>query len=228
MTDTSGSRPAARAARKLSVLLALPALLAACGSTDKEEAESPPVLAFAVAPIRLVAGTDTLTLVAELAENDQQRALGLMERRHLADSAGMLFLYPADTSADAGYWMFRTRIPLDIAYVDSTGVIRSIQHMVPCPTDLAAGCPTYPPGVRYRAALEVNAGYLARHKLGLGARVILADTSRKADAHGEDRVPPQSEAARWRRTLALRSERLQTLETGSAGMAEYVSSTPRS
>ncbi len=154
VTDTSGSRPAARAARKLSVLLALPALLAACGSTDKEEAESPPVLAFAVAPIRLVAGTDTLTLVAELAENDQQRALGLMERRHLADSAGMLFLYPADTSADAGYWMFRTRIPLDIAYVEVSDVSagRALSRRargecwIPCAPQARAGRTSHPGG----------------------------------------------------------------------------------
>lgn len=77
--------------------------------------------------------------------------------------------------------MFRTRIPLDIAFVDSLGTVRAVQHMVPCPSTLAQGCPTYEPGAPYRAALEVNAGYLARHGIGVGSRIVLADTSARSD-----------------------------------------------
>jgi uncharacterized protein len=145
---------------------------------EKGEADPPPALPFASARVHLIAGADTVRLLAELAESQDQHTLGLMERHHLADSAGMLFLYPDEQPASAGYWMFRTRIPLDIAFLDSVGTIRSIQHMVPCPTDFAQGCPSYPPGVSYRAALEVNAGYFAQHKLDLGSRVVLGDTGR--------------------------------------------------
>jgi uncharacterized membrane protein (UPF0127 family) len=74
--------------------------------------------------------------------------------------------------------MFRTRIPLDIAFLDSLGVIRAIVNMVPCTATIVAGCPTYPPTVPYRAALEVNAGYFTRHRMAVGSRVILSDTSR--------------------------------------------------
>ena len=116
-------------------------------------------------------------MLAELATTPDQQTLGLMERQHLADTAGMLFPYTHDQPADAGFWMFRTRIPLDIAFMDSTGTIRAVQHMVPCPTSLAQGCPTYEPGTAYRAALEVNAGYLARNRVALGARMILAYTT---------------------------------------------------
>jgi uncharacterized membrane protein (UPF0127 family) len=131
--------------------------------------------------MRLIAGSDTLRLLTELASRPDQQTLGLMERRHLADTAGMLFLYPGDQPASAGFWMFRTRIPLDIAFMDSSGTIRAIEHMVPCPTTLAQGCPSYAPGVPYRAALEVNAGYFARHTVTLGAKVTLADTTRHAN-----------------------------------------------
>ena len=102
-----------------------------------------------------------------------------MERHHLADTAGMLFIYPSEQPASAAFWMFRTRIPLDIAFVDSLGAIRAILHMVPCTASFAETCPTYPPGVPYRAALEVNPGYFARNKLVLGGRIILGDTSRR-------------------------------------------------
>lgn len=169
-----------RRAESAVCLLALLAVMSACGSRESTDSDAVAVLPFAIAPMRLVARADTIHLATELAESPDQQSLGLMERRHLADTAGMLFLYESDQPASAAFWMFRTRIPLDIAFVDSLGVVRAIRHMVPCLTDFAAGCPTYPPGVPYRAALEVNAGFLARHKLELGSRIILADTSRRA------------------------------------------------
>jgi len=159
--------------------MALLSAVLACSSRDKPEVDTGSVLPFASASMRLVAGADTIPLRVELAERPEQRQLGLMERRQLADTAGMLFIYSSNQPSTAGFWMFRTRIPLDIAFVDSAGVVRSIQHMVPCPTDMPEGCPTYQPGVPYRAALEVNAGALARHNIGLGSRIVLADTARR-------------------------------------------------
>lgn len=159
------------------LLLAMLSLALACNGEPPPEADEPPVLAFDTARVRLVAGVETTHVLVELAKSDEQHRLGLMERRHLADTAGMLFLYPADQPATAGFWMFRTRIPLDIAFVDSSGTIRAIKHMVPCTATLVEGCPSYPPNVPYRAALEMNAGYFARHKLAPGGRVVLTDTS---------------------------------------------------
>ncbi len=153
------------------------ALCATACNAEPQDAGDTSVLPFSVARVRLLTGADTTYLRAELAKTSEQHTLGLMERQHLADSAGMLFLYSSDQPASAGYWMFRTRIPLDIAYLDSLGVIAAIVHMTPCTTTLAAGCPSYPPGVPYRAALEVNAGYFAQHKMANGTRLILSDTS---------------------------------------------------
>ena len=151
---------------------------------ESAAADAAPVLPFASAQLRLVTGADTVRLLAELAESPDQHSLGLMERHHLADTAGMLFIYPSEQPATAAFWMFRTRIPLDIAFVDSVGVIRAILHMVPCPSTFAQACPTYPPGVPYRAALEANAGYFARQKLALGSQIVLGDTSRRVNATG--------------------------------------------
>jgi len=128
-------------------------------------------MAFETTLVHLTAGKDTFTILAEVARSAEQRTMGLMERRSLPDSAGMLFLYTDDQPGTAGFWMFRTRIPLQIAYADSAGSIVSVREMVPCDAQLAAGCPTYEPGKSYRMALEVNAGALSRRGLGVGSRL---------------------------------------------------------
>lgn len=163
------------------VFLMLGAAFLACRGESDADADSTaaPLMAFDTAHVRLVSKADTIPLVVELARTTSQKTMGLMERTQLPENAGMLFLYDGDQPGSAGYWMFRTKIPLDIAFIDAGGVIRAIRNMVPCTTATAAQCPTYNPDVPYRATLEVNAGFFAKKKVGLGDRVILADTLRK-------------------------------------------------
>jgi len=133
------------------------------------------VMSFDTAHVRLASPRDTMRLTLQLAVSDAQKAMGLMERKHLADTAGMLFVYDSTQPPNAGFWMYRTRIPLDIAFLDSTGVIRAVRSMTPCPTTIAQGCPSYTPDVPYRYALEVNAGFFARHALAVGHSLVLRD-----------------------------------------------------
>ncbi|HXT18916.1 MAG TPA: DUF192 domain-containing protein [Gemmatimonadaceae bacterium] len=135
------------------------------------------VVTYDSTTIRLTTGRDTLPLRVQLAMSDTQHTMGLMQRHHLDENAGMLFAFDSTQSADAGFWMFRTLLPLDIAYIDSAGVIRAIRAMTPCTAMLIQGCPPYPPGVPYRYALEVNGGYFQRHNLGVGALVLIPDLS---------------------------------------------------
>src|SRR5581483_835712 len=100
----------------------------------------------------------------------------------LDENAGMLFVYPTTQPNTAAFWMYRTRIPLDIAYIDSTGAIGNIVVMEPCTAVLAQGCPSYPARVAFRAALEVNKGYFARHQVATGDHVLLGDTSHVVDS----------------------------------------------
>jgi uncharacterized membrane protein (UPF0127 family) len=146
-------------------------MLLSCSRSDADIVEGSSVMAFDTTLVHLTAGKDTLTILAEVARTAEQKTMGLMERRSLSDTAGMLFVYANDQPATAGFWMFRTRIPLEIAYADSGGRVVSVRHMVPCDAQLAAGCPTYEPGHAYRMALEVNAGMLSRRKLGVGSRL---------------------------------------------------------
>ena len=151
-------------------LLLLP--LAACGEDEAPAGAAPLAVEFRSSPVLLFTERDTIRLSAEIAEEPSQHSMGLMERTSLPDSAGMLFLFPQQRPADAGFWMFRTRIPLDIAFMDSTGTIVAVRTMEPCASPEPQWCQTYAPGVPYRSALEVNGGFLARVGAKVGDRVM--------------------------------------------------------
>ena len=147
------------------------------GAVKDDPAAYANLLPYDTANVRIASSSDTTRLTVELADTQEKQTLGLMERRTLPETGGMLFLYATDQPETSAFWMFRTRIPLDIAFVDSAGVIRSIKAMQPCQSDVSQSCPDYQAGARYRAALEVNAGFFQRHKLGIGDRVFLEDTT---------------------------------------------------
>jgi uncharacterized membrane protein (UPF0127 family) len=158
--------------------LAIASIVAGCGSDDPlDDSAYNDIVDFDTAHVRLVGSgpSDTFRLTVELAVSGGQKTMGLMERRRLADSTGMLFVYDSVQPKDAGFWMYRTRIPLDIAFLDSAGVIRAIKTMVPCETAIPEGCPIYAPGVPYRYALEVNQGFFARSKLTVGDSVTVQE-----------------------------------------------------
>lgn len=148
-------------------------LLIACGEKPLYSGDEH-ILPLDSVDVRIASGRDTVVVRVELAVTSDQRTLGLMERRRLSPNAGMLFVYDSTQAADAGFWMYRTRIPLDIAFIDSTGSITVILGMVPCETTVPEGCPTYPPRVPYRFALEVNAGFFQAHAITVGAKLILS------------------------------------------------------
>jgi uncharacterized protein len=157
------------------VLAAALAVVTSAAGCDRPEADARvdggSVMSFEAGRVLLVTGTDTVTVHAQIARTGEQKTMGLMERTSLAPDSGMLFVYEADQPPTAGFWMFRTRIPLDIAFADSTGRIVAIRTMQPCTATLAAGCPSYEPGAPYRYALEVNAGFFARRGVGVGSRL---------------------------------------------------------
>lgn len=162
------------------LLIAL-AALAACGESAPAYV-SPVEFDTARAVIRTPSG-DSVPLLLEVARSERQHQFGLMARPGLDPMSGMVFLYPADQPDSAGFWMWRTRMPLDIAFMDSAGVILTTFTMQPCSTDMyadvcmreAAG---YVPGVPYRSALEVNAGFFAKHAVAKGARLEIAAPAR--------------------------------------------------
>lgn len=107
----------------------------------------------------------------EIADDDAERARGLMFREELAPGSGMLFIH--DRQEPLAYWMKNTKIPLDILYFDDARKLVSKRVDVP-PCTLGDRCPNYPSDVPARYVLELNAGEAARLKLQDGAELKLS------------------------------------------------------
>lgn len=102
-------------------------------------------------------------LTAEVAHTDPARMQGLMHRRILPESRGMLFVFPG--VAVHAMWMMNTHIPLSVAFLDERGVIINVEDMKPHTQDThAAAKPA-------KYALEMNLGWFARRGIKPGARV---------------------------------------------------------
>lgn len=104
--------------------------------------------------------------VVEVADDDAERARGLMFRDSLAEGHGMLFIH--DREERQAYWMKNTRIPLDILYFDASLQLVTQQRNVP-PCSAGDRCPPYPSRAPALYVLELNAGEARRLDLKDGA-----------------------------------------------------------
>lgn len=100
------------------------------------------------------------TFQVEVVREEADRNRGLMYRRSMAESHGMLFDY--DPPQVVGFWMKNTYIPLDIIFIGPDGrIIRIAEQTVPFSLE------HIPSGGVTRGVLEINGG-LSR-KLGIRA-----------------------------------------------------------
>ena len=100
---------------------------------------------------------------AEVAQTDEQRAIGLMHRPTMPANNGMLFVF--DQPQPQCFWMKNTLLPLSIAFVADDGTIVNIEEMKPQTLD--SHCSAKP--VRY--ALEMNTGWFAKKGIKPGTKV---------------------------------------------------------
>ncbi|MGV3552709.1 DUF192 domain-containing protein [Rhizobium sp.] len=100
----------------------------------------------------------THVITVEVAANSEQRAQGLMNRKEMADDAGMLFDF--GTTRRVYMWMKNTYLPLDMLFVSEDGSILGIT-----PDTVPMSEAIIDSGERVRFVIELNAG--AARKLGL-------------------------------------------------------------
>ncbi|MFV0360160.1 DUF192 domain-containing protein [Tropicimonas sp.] len=112
----------------------------------------------------------------EIADDEAERARGLMFREVLPRSSGMLFIYPRPQPSS--FWMKNTLIPLDMLFLGPDGVVRHV-HSRAVPGDLTP----IPGGDGILAVLEINGGLA-------GAMGISEGSQMRHPAFGEDAAWP--------------------------------------
>ncbi|MFZ9931589.1 MAG: DUF192 domain-containing protein [Chthoniobacterales bacterium] len=101
---------------------------------------------------------------AEVADDPDEKTIGLMGRKELADGQGMLFVFSRPQAL--GFWMKDTLIPLSIAYINAQGIIREIHDMQPLAED---SVPSLFGDLVY--ALEVPQGWFTQKGILAGDKV---------------------------------------------------------
>lgn len=99
----------------------------------------------------LTTSTGTYRFSIELADDEAERAKGLMFRQHLAPDAGMLFDFGEERPV--AFWMRNTFISLDMIFIAADGTVKTI-HEKAIPQDPTS----IPSGVPVRFVLEIPGG----------------------------------------------------------------------
>lgn len=115
-------------------------------------------------PLQIITDSGCYEFDVELALTPAERQVGLMNRQHLDDRAGMLFRF--DQVRLVTMWMRNTLIPLDMIFVRSDGVIAHI-HQNARPLDESVISSREP--VAY--VLEINGGKAAELGVKPGHRI---------------------------------------------------------
>jgi uncharacterized membrane protein (UPF0127 family) len=111
----ASSRVAHRAALFASMLLAF--LLAAPSSSEADMRHD---------TLTLVTATGNKNIDVEIAATSAEQMKGLMFRKSLPDTSGMLF--PYDPPRELTMWMKNTYIPLDMVFIRPDGVVHRIEE----------------------------------------------------------------------------------------------------
>jgi hypothetical protein len=121
----------------------------------------------------------------ELAENDEQRAYGLMYRDHLDANSGMLFMF--DYEMPLNFWMKNTFIDLSIGYFNKSRTLVDIKEMKKTSV-MSVNPPTYPSKVPAKYALEMNKGWFTKHHIKVGAQFEFVNEP--GQQSGSKKTPP--------------------------------------
>ncbi|MES2189002.1 MAG: DUF192 domain-containing protein [Pseudomonadota bacterium] len=111
--------------------------------------------------VRISAGMHQID--TQVAMTPEQRQIGLMFRKDMPQSEGMIFVF--EQAAQQCFWMKNTILPLTAAFVAEDGTIVNLEDMKPQTTD--AHCSAKP--VRY--VLEMNKGWFAKKGIKAGTRL---------------------------------------------------------
>lgn len=99
----------------------------------------------------------------QLAQDFEQRQIGLMWRKEMPQNEGMLFVF--EQPAMQCFWMRNTPLPLTAAFVSDDGSIVNLADMKPLNDD--SHCSKKP----VRFVLEMNQGWFAKRNIQAGYKL---------------------------------------------------------
>jgi len=141
-----------------------------CGNPTETGTPPPPMKepVFAKEGMLQIYREDTSQILAsidiEIAESRAELSQGLMYRKRMADTQGMLFVF--DQDAPRAFWMRNTFLSLDILYINSDMRIVSIyDRLIPLSDQ---SLPSKRPA---QYVLEVVAGFCEKYSIKPGDRI---------------------------------------------------------
>jgi uncharacterized protein len=123
------------------------------------------IIAVDPAPLVISTSNGSVSFELEVADTDEERAAGLMFRTEFPKNRAMLFNF-GQTRA-VSMWMKNTPLPLDMLFVDQTGLVAGVAaNTTPQSLDVISA----PQPVLY--VLELNAGQAAANNIKAGDRLV--------------------------------------------------------
>jgi uncharacterized membrane protein (UPF0127 family) len=155
--------------RALFGLLLATSACRATAANDAQQAASKPTVSPATAakPAEITltpAGRDPVSVQLEVVQTPDARQRGLMFRKQLDPSAGMLFVF--EQPEPHTFWMHNTLVPLDMIFITADW---SVLGVVENATPLTDAPRAVPGSSQY--VLEVNAGFSRRYGVVAGTAV---------------------------------------------------------
>lgn len=106
------------------------------------------------------------TIVAEIADTEEERKKGLIDRKSMEEFEGMLFIF--DKEDYYGFWTQNMSFPIDIVWISSNKTVVDIsKNLQPCQTN----CEVYRPKEKVLYVIEVNANFTEKHNVEIGSVV---------------------------------------------------------
>ena len=114
-------------------------------------------------------GNSKIKIDLEIADNEYERQLGLMNRDTMEETQGMLFKFPEERLQS--FWMRNTLIPLDIIFINKDKEIVTIHR-----NTKVLSTQSYPSSAPSIYVLEVNGGFTERHNIQKGNKIFWIET----------------------------------------------------
>jgi uncharacterized protein len=101
----------------------------------------------------------------EIADTSKKRDIGLMNRKELCQTCGMIFVFKSPQVVS--FWMKDTFVPLDIIFINPDTQVSSISYNTK--TNQTSEIYSSTENVKY--VIEVNAGYASKNNIKIGTKI---------------------------------------------------------